>query len=72
MLVIGIILIIVGVIGLAMGSMMFGDIALAAMIGAAAAILSGIGFILANNAIKKVKGAISHGANNSSNPNMPQ
>lgn len=43
--VIGIILIIVGVIGLLMGMMMFGDIGVACIIGALSALLSGIGFI---------------------------
>ena len=43
--IIGILLLIVGVIGILLGSMMFGDIGVAAMVGAASAILSGIGFI---------------------------
>lgn len=51
--IIGIILLIVGITGVLLGSMMFGDIGIAAMIGAASAILSGIGFIQCNRAIKK-------------------
>ena len=43
--IIGVILIVVGVIGVIMGSMMFGDIGIAAFIGAITAILSGVGFI---------------------------
>ena len=49
---IGILLIIVGVLGILMGSMMFGDIGIAALIGATAALLSGIGFIKANQLIE--------------------
>jgi len=51
--IIGILLLIVGVAGILLGSMMFGDIGIAAMIGAASAILSGIGFIQCNKAIKQ-------------------
>lgn len=43
--VIGIILIIVGVIGILMGMMMFGDIGIACIVGALSALLSGIGFM---------------------------
>jgi len=50
--IIGILLIIVGVIGILLGSMMFGDIGVAAFIGAVTAILSGIGFLKANKALK--------------------
>lgn len=45
--VIGILLILLGVIGVIMGSVMFGDIGVAAIIGALAALLSGIGFMIA-------------------------
>lgn len=45
--VIGILLIILGVIGIFMGMMMFGDIGIACMVGALAALLSGIGFMIA-------------------------
>ncbi|WP_176220567.1 hypothetical protein [Cohnella massiliensis] len=44
--IIGILLVIVGVAGMAMGGAMFGDIGIAAMIGASSALLSGIGFLL--------------------------
>ncbi len=52
---IGIILIIWGVIGIAMGMMMFGDIGVACIVGAVTAILCGIGFIIANKKVKKIK-----------------
>ena len=55
MMVLGILLIIWGVIGIAMGMMMFGDIGVACIVGAVAAILCGIGFILINNKLKKLK-----------------
>lgn len=55
MFVIGILLIIWGVIGIAMGMMMFGDIGVACIVGAVTAILCGIGFIVAN---KKIKGFV--------------
>jgi len=42
---VGILLILLGVIGILMGTMMFGDIGLAALIGALSALLSGIGFV---------------------------
>ena len=56
MFVIGILLIIWGIIGVAMGMMMFGDIGIACIVGAVAAILSGIGFIVANKKIKSIIG----------------
>lgn len=43
--IIGILLLILGVIGLLMGMMMFGDIGIACIVGALGAILSGIGFL---------------------------
>lgn len=43
--VIGILLVIVGVGGLLLAMMMFGDIGIAAAIGGVSALLSGIGFI---------------------------
>jgi hypothetical protein len=43
--IIGIILIVIGAIGLIMGGMMFGDIGLAAWIGAVTALVSGFGFL---------------------------
>ena len=50
--IIGILLIIVGIIGILMGMMMFGDIGIACMVGAVTALLSGIGFIIASGKIK--------------------
>ncbi|MCD7949931.1 MAG: hypothetical protein LUG12_06715 [Erysipelotrichaceae bacterium] len=52
--IIGILLIILGVIGIAMGMIMFGDIGIACIVGALAALLSGIGFIVTNRKIKKL------------------
>ncbi|MCL2081029.1 MAG: hypothetical protein FWH16_02900 [Oscillospiraceae bacterium] len=46
--IIGIILLVVGAIGLLLGGMMFGDIGIAAWIGAITAILSGVGFLSVN------------------------
>ena len=45
--VIGILEIILGIIGILMGFMMFGDIGIACIAGALAAFLSGIGFLIA-------------------------
>ena len=44
--VIGILLIVLGVAGIGMGTIMFGDIGIACFVGAAAALLSGIGFFV--------------------------
>lgn len=52
--VIAIFLIIIGVIGLLLSTMMFGDIGLAAFIGSITALLSGINFILLNRKDKKM------------------
>jgi membrane protein implicated in regulation of membrane protease activity len=43
--IIGILLLVLGIIGLVMGMMMFGDIGIACIVGALSAILSGIGFL---------------------------
>lgn len=51
---IGILLIILGIIGLLMGMLMFGDIGIACIVGALAALLSGIGFFMAAGKIKKL------------------
>ena len=42
---IGILLIVLGVLGIIMGLMMFGDIGIARMVGTISALLSGIGFL---------------------------
>ena len=55
MLVVGILLIVLGAIGVLLGGMMFGDIGVAAIVGAITAILSGIGFILCNRSLKNQK-----------------
>lgn len=52
--VIGILLIIVGVVGLLMGMMMFGDIGIACMVGAITALLSGIGLLITNKRLKSI------------------
>lgn len=44
--VIGVLLIILGIIGIFMGMMMFGDIGIACIVGALTALLSGIGFLI--------------------------
>ncbi len=43
--VIAILLIVLGVVGIIMGLMMFGDIGIACIVGALSALLSGIGFL---------------------------
>ena len=48
MIIIAIFFIIVGVSGILMGGMMFGDIGVAAMIGESVGILSGLGFLKVN------------------------
>lgn len=50
--VIGILLVILGIIGIVMGMMMIGDIGVACIVGALAALLSGIGFIIASGKLK--------------------
>lgn len=50
--VIGILLIIVGILGIGVGMMMFGDIGIACIVGAITALLSGIGFLKVNKALK--------------------
>lgn len=48
---IGIILIVLGVLGIVMGLMMFGDIGLACIVGALSALLSGIGFLITSTRV---------------------
>jgi len=50
--IISIILIVVGGIGIVMAGAMFGDIGLAAGVGAITAILSGVGFLLVGKKLK--------------------
>lgn len=49
---IGILLIILGIVGILMGMVMFGDIGIACMVGALSALLSGIGFLLASKRLR--------------------
>ncbi|MCR4657291.1 MAG: hypothetical protein K5770_13870 [Lachnospiraceae bacterium] len=49
--VIGILLIILGAVGILFGLMMFGDIGIACIVGALAALLSGIGFMMVSRRI---------------------
>ena len=51
---IGILLIILGIVGIIMGAMMFGDIGIACIVGALSALLSGFGFLSANKRMKDV------------------
>ena len=52
---IGILLIILGVVGILMGMVMFGDIGIACIVGALAALLSGVGFLIAAKRIKNLE-----------------
>ena len=49
--IIGILLIVLGIIGILMGMLMFGDIGIACMVGALSALLSGVGFIIVNGKV---------------------
>lgn len=51
---IGVLLIIVGVVGIAMGCVMFGDIGIACIIGALSGLLSGVGFLIVGRRLKKM------------------
>lgn len=53
--VIGVLLIILGVLGIGIGCMMFGDIGIAAIIGSISALLSGFGFLAAVKKINAIK-----------------
>ncbi|MCC8046651.1 MAG: hypothetical protein LUF35_05240 [Lachnospiraceae bacterium] len=55
MTVIGILLIILGIAGVGMGSIMFGDIGIACIVGGLAALLSGIGFMNVSGKLKKLQ-----------------
>jgi hypothetical protein len=51
----GIVLIVIGAIGVVLGSAMFGDIGIAAWIGAVTAIVSGLGFLKVNKLLTSQK-----------------
>ena len=51
---IGILLILLGIVGIVMGAMLFGDISIACIIGALSALLSGVGFLSVNKRMKNV------------------
>lgn len=51
----GILSIILGIIGVIIGGMMFGDIGIACLVGAFAALFSGIGLIKASKKISKLE-----------------
>ena len=51
LIIIGVLLLIVGVLGFILGTMMFGDIGIAAMVGALSALLSGIGFLITHKKV---------------------
>lgn len=53
--IIGILLIVIGILGIIMGMMMFGDIGIACMVGAASALLSGFGFLSVNKRINRIE-----------------
>ena len=52
--VIGILEILLGMIGILLGLMMFGDIGIACLVGAIGTLLSGIAFMLVSKAIKNI------------------
>lgn len=49
---IGILLILLGIVGIIMGAMMFGDIGIACIVGALSGLLSGFGFLSADKRMK--------------------
>lgn len=51
----GIALIVIGVLGILMGMMMFGDIGIACLVGAITALLCGVGFCKADKRIKNLE-----------------
>ncbi len=53
--IISILLILLGIVGILMGTIMFGDIGVACIIGALSALLSGIGLFMVAGQIKKLK-----------------
>ena len=55
MIAIGVLEIILGALGLIVGANMYGDIGIACIVGALAALLAGIGFLVAASRIKKLE-----------------
>lgn len=53
--VISILLILIGIAGIGLGSMMFGDIGIACIVGGLSALFSGIGLSMAASQIKNLK-----------------
>ena len=51
---IAVLLIVLGVVGILLGAVMYGDIGIACIIGALAALLSGIGFLSLSKKLKKI------------------
>ncbi len=52
---VGILLVVLGIAGILMGMVMFGDIGIACIVGALAALLSGVGFLIAAKRIKNLE-----------------
>lgn len=52
--IIGIILIVIGILGMFLSLVMFGDIAIASFIGSITALLSGIGFVQVNKKLNEI------------------
>lgn len=55
MVAIGVILIVVGALGILMGFNMVGDIGIACLVGAVAALVAGIGFLITSSRLKKLE-----------------
>ena len=55
MIAVGVLLIILGAAGIIVGGNMFGDIGIACLVGAGAALIAGIGFLVASSRIKKLE-----------------
>ena len=51
---IGVLLILLGIVGVIMGAMMFGDIGIACIVGALSGLLSGFGFLSADKRLKNM------------------
>ncbi len=55
MIAVGVLLIVLGAFGVVIGGNMIGDIGVACLVGAVAAIISGIGFLVTSSRIKKLE-----------------